>query len=112
MSVLKTCPYCGGYGYINQFEDVEGVCRAWANECIACKGTGAILVPETNADRIRRMSDEELAKEINRLMEGETSIPYCRELPVCDEDVERDALIPLERCEQCVLQWLHQSAEE
>ena len=61
MSVLKTCPYCGGHGYINQFEDVEGGCRAWANECIACKGTGAILVPETNADRIRRMSDEELA---------------------------------------------------
>ena len=56
MSVLKTCPYCGGHGYINQFEDVEGGCRAWANECIACKGTGAILVPETNADRIRRMS--------------------------------------------------------
>lgn len=62
MSVLKTCPYCGGHGYINQFEDVEGGCRAWANECIACKGTGAILVPETNADRIRRMSDEELAE--------------------------------------------------
>ena len=62
MSVLKTCPYCGGHGYINQFEDVEGGYRAWANECIACKGTGAILVPETNADRIRRMSDEELAK--------------------------------------------------
>ena len=61
MSVLKTCPYCGGHGYINQFEDVEGGCRAWANECIACKGAGAILVPETNADRIRRMSDEELA---------------------------------------------------
>lgn len=72
----------------------------------------ALEAPETNADRIRAMSDEELAKEINRLMEGETSIPYCRELPVCDEDVERDALIPLERCEQCVLQWLHQSAEE
>lgn len=62
MSVFKTCPYCGGHGYINQFEDVEGGCRAWANECIVCKGTGAILVPETNADRIRRMSDEELAE--------------------------------------------------
>ena len=58
------------------------------------------------------LRDEELAKEINRLMEGETSIPYCRELPVCDEDVERDALIPLERCEQCVLQWLHRPAVE
>lgn len=62
MSILKTCHYCGGRGYINQFEEIDGGCRAWGKECIACKGTGSILFPETNADRIRRMSDEELAK--------------------------------------------------
>ena len=62
MSVLKTCPYCGGRGYINQFEDIEGGCRAWSKMCIACNGTGTILCQETNADRIRRMSDEELAE--------------------------------------------------
>lgn len=66
----------------------------------------------TNTDRIRSMSDEELSQNINRLLEGEISIPYCRELPECDADVERDALIPLERCEQCVLHWLRQPAEE
>ena len=58
------------------------------------------------------MSDEELSQNINRLLEGEISIPYCRELPECDADVGRDALIPLERCEQCVLHWLRQPAEE
>lgn len=73
---------------------------------------GAFKAPQTNADRIRSMSDEELARNINRLLEGEISIPYCRELPECDADVERDALIPLERCEQCVLHWLRQPAEE
>ena len=79
MSVLKTCPYCGGHGYINQFEDVEGGCRAWANECIACKGTGAILVPETNADRIRRMSDEELGIFLYRYFWGrEANMPIAR----------------------------------
>ena len=62
MSVLKSCPYCGGHGYINQFEDIEGGCRAWSKTCIACNGTGTILCQETNADRIRKMSDEELAK--------------------------------------------------
>ena len=62
MSALKTCPYCGGHGYINQFEDIEGGCRAWSKTCIACNGTGTILCQETNADRIRRMSDEELAR--------------------------------------------------
>lgn len=57
MSVLKSCPYCGGHGYINQFEDIEGGCRAWSKTCIACNGTGTILCQETNADRIRAMSD-------------------------------------------------------
>lgn len=73
---------------------------------------GAFKAPQTNADRIRSMSDEELARNINRLLEGEISIPYCRELPECDADVERDVPIPLERCEQCVLHWLRQPAEE
>lgn len=73
---------------------------------------GAFKAPQTNADRIRSMTDEELAREINLLLEGEISSPYCRELPECDDDLERDVLIPLERCEQCVLNWLRQPAEE
>ena len=39
-------------------------------------------------------------------------LPYCRQLPECDSDLERDTPIPLERCEQCVLHWLRQPAEE
>lgn len=61
MSILKTCPYCGGRGYINQAEKIDGGFRAWSKECIACKGTGSILYPETNGDKVRRMSDKELA---------------------------------------------------
>ena len=101
MSVLKTCPYCGGHGYINQFEDVEGGCRAWANECIACKGTGAILVPETNADRIRRMSDEELAKFIATPCQCEVR-PKRDGFRECGNDL----------CLQYLLKWLRQPAEE
>lgn len=67
---------------------------------------------KTNADRIRAMSDEELARNINRLEEGERIIRYCRELPECNADLEADTLIPQERCEQCVLHWLRQPAEE
>ena len=66
----------------------------------------------SRADHVRRMSDEELAREVNRLMEGELVLPYCRELSACDDDLERDQLIPLERCEACVLHWLQQPAEE
>ena len=106
MSVLKTCPYCGGHGYINQFEDVEGGCRAWANECIACKGTGTILVPETNADRIRRMSDEELAGFLDRVHADPCS-SCCGNLCWCRRN---NALEPV--CPKHFLEWLRQPAEE
>ena len=66
----------------------------------------------SRADLVRRMSDEELARKITRLMEGELVLPYCRELSACDDDLERDQLIPLERCEACVLHWLQQPAKE
>ena len=99
MSVLKTCPYCGGRGYINQFEDFEGGCRAWAKECIACKGTGSILFPETNADRIRRMSDEELAAHIWPKLGcpgGKTNV-------TCGY---------VGNCKDCWIEWLRQPAKE
>ena len=101
MSVLKTCPYCGGHGYINQFEYVEGGCRAWANECIACKGTGAILVSETNADRIRRMSDEELAEFLAEPCSCDVD-PGCDGYRECGNDL----------CLKYLLKWLQQPAEE
>lgn len=92
---------------------VSGCCLNYLGEaCQRARKRECSDVVFTNADRIRSMSDEELSQNINRLLEGEISIPYCRELPECDADVERDALIPLERCEQCVLHWLRQPAEE
>ena len=66
----------------------------------------------TNADRIRSMNDAELAKAINLLVEGESMIQYCRSLPECEEDLEQDTVIPLERCEKCVLHWLQQPVKE
>ena len=111
---ITTCPYCGGR--------VISISIGW--KCESCQGfidmrgqfhehkEEPFMPPLTNADIIRRMSDEELARKINRLMEGELVLPYCRELPACDDDLERDQLIPLERCEACVLHWLQQPAEE
>lgn len=61
MSIQKTCPYCGGRGYITHIEALPDCGRAWTKRCIACEGTGLILYTETNADHIRAMSDEELA---------------------------------------------------
>ena len=91
-----------------------GICpsRRKNGECVSTFPCRHKTAPLTNAERIRTMNDEELAQNINRLLDGEIAVPYCRGLPECDDDLERDALIPLERCEQCVLHWLQQPAEE
>ena len=52
--------------------------------------------PKTNADRIRNMTDEELAKTIS----GDQIYPWCTEEP-CKYD----------SCTDCVLAWLKQEAE-
>ena len=60
---LVNCPQCGGFGFTSTpvSTDYEiTVCRA--KTCELCHGAGVIEVPMTNADRIRSMSDEELAK--------------------------------------------------
>lgn len=73
---------------------------------------GAYKLPMTNADRIRSMSDEDLAEFINRCTSSEDAPNFCRRLPECDADLEADTLIPLERCGMCLLHWLRKPAEE
>lgn len=53
--------------------------------------------PKTNADRIRAMSDEELAKTIS----GDAIYPWCTEEEPCK----------YESCTDCVLAWLKQECE-
>ena len=55
-------------------------------------------VPLTNADRIRSMSDEEMAEFIS-------SIPMCVGK---DEDLNCE----IDVCKECFLKWLRQPAEE
>ena len=64
----------------------------------------------TNGDKIRTLTDEQLAKIINGL--AEESGQFCRELPECEEDLNNDRMIPKERCQQCVLAWLREEAED
>lgn len=99
MSILKTCPYCEGRGYISRFENNENECRAWSEKCVVCEGTGSILFPETNADRIRRMSDEELAEHIW----GKFGCPDGKTNVTCGYVGE---------CKGCWLEWLKHPVEE
>ena len=62
--------------------------------------------PQTNADRIRAMTDEELARGISDLWHGFVSKPWCDFR--CQNCREGDDY----RCEKCALEWLKQPVEE
>ena len=99
MSIQKTCPYCRGRGYITHIEALPDCGRAWTKRCIACEGTGFILYQETNADRIRAMSDEELAWELMVWRCEAVSKHHGVESKYPDT-------------QQTILKWLQQSTEE
>lgn len=64
----------------------------------------------TNADRIRTMSDEELARVLYSLVNLDDEIPYCKNLPECETFLDGGG-IPERKCVQCLAEWLRQPAE-
>lgn len=83
------CMDCDGKGFIAIFSEYS----VWSERCPNCGGTGIVKVPMTNADRIRAMSDEELAYQFG------AQCPKGRKRE-CDK-----------RCSQCWLEWLQQPCE-
>ncbi len=67
---------------------------------------------QTNADRIRAVSDEELADLMMGLVDLDDQINYCQNLPECDELLETEDGIPEHKCRDCLLKWLRQPAKE
>lgn len=61
----------------------------------------------TNADRIRSMTDEELAKALYYGFDTE----YCFNAPACAAMLDEPDGIPEEKCIGCLLNWLRQPAE-
>lgn len=64
----------------------------------------------SRADRIRAMSDEDLAWLLNKMSYNE--IDFCRRLEECGRLLETDDGIPEEKCADFLLRWLRQPAEE
>ena len=54
---LVICEKCLGTGHVNGGNENS----AWSKTCEDCHGIGFSRAPMTNVDRIRSMSDEELA---------------------------------------------------
>ena len=66
----------------------------------------------TNADRIRAMSDEELADAIVKMVCGiDPAEFFCQNKKECEDLMDADKEIPEEWCRQCVLAMLQQPAE-
>ena len=63
--------------------------------------------PLSNGDRIRCMSDEQLAEYF-----ATNTDEFCKNLPECGELLDADMHIPEEMCKACVLKWLKEPAEE
>lgn len=95
------------------YHQQDGLCSKYSADGIISYCVQGPCPHETpsRADRIRAMSDEELAELLNRIAEGESAPRYCRNLPERDENLETDKLIPLERCLGCLLHWLQQPAD-
>ena len=89
------CKRCSGRGFINWTFSEGNTGTATSYICPDCNGSGDIVVPMTNADRIRAMSDEELAVVI--------MCPYDMEHPLC---------IQSPKCVDCCLKWLQHPAEK
>jgi hypothetical protein len=68
-------------------------------------------IPATNADRIRSMSDEELAAMMYSF--EDLKMPdYCQRKKECDDMLDSDTDIPAEKCINCLIDWLKQPAKE
>lgn len=94
------CPVCNGKGYVYWNNSTENTNSTGSKTCPHCNGNGIREVDMTNADRIRNMSNEELAKFIPDW--SYTNACKCDERPYVDCNND---------CKKCVAEWLEQPAE-
>ena len=84
-----------------KFEHGGDCCNSGATQYMCkCKQPCDTIVPMTNADRIRAMSDEELAAWIDDM--------YCK-CVWCD--IKKANCNDI-KCTDCIIEWLQQPAEE
>lgn len=77
-------------------------------ECMEEKLRGQLGKPVTVGDRIRSISDEELAGILVKTDE----VDFCENRAECADDLCAGNDIPDERCKECALRWLRKPANE
>lgn len=83
----------------------------YKSPCSECKGYSKYEYKQvqTNADRIRSMTDEELATALYQMLDGDV---YCTNKPECGKMLNTDDGIPDEWCAKCLLNWLQKPVTE
>ena len=71
-----------------------------------------IVQKQTNADRIRAMSDEELAELLYSLQYCDEKLNFCGNNKECDDILDGGGTISDEMCKQCFVWWLQREVEE
>ena len=120
-----TTNYCDTCGH--QFSDICGTCETLegvpvkyqgkekpiCNTCLSkelCKVVKCSRykkqLKQTNADRIRNMTDEELVKEFVETMDDEMFF----NCPVCKTKTESECFAS--NCEKCWVEWLKQEVQD
>ena len=79
-------------------------------QCITTKFR--FKVPKTNADMIRKMSDEQLADEMFKFSDVCEQIGFCHNDILCSETLDRGELIEPEMCKRCLMNWLKKEVKE
>ena len=65
------------------------------------------LPNDTNGNKIRSMSDEELADTLLELgIDNCEKIPFCTNSDKCNDIMDAGELIPDELCRECLINWL------
>ena len=104
------CPVCDGKGYTLWANTTDQSCSTGSKTCPHCNGMGVREVAKTNADRIRAMSDEELAKWMSGgALKSDSARSYCKRniMAFCDGSecsTKTDAEI--------ILDWLKQPVKD
>ena len=98
---IDICKKCWGAGRVNGGDENS----TWSKTCEDCHGIGFVRVPMTNADRIRAMTDEELAKECVRQFPMYLWPNGIRAIYFDMENHKKDKAI------KAWMQWLQQPAE-
>ncbi len=94
-----SCPKCGGYGFHIRLAEH----RDYSEICEKCEGTDTVEEPMSNADKIREMSDTELAVFLDDVQRKE-----CEALHL----VKDDGALKFESCVHGWLHWLQEPAKE